>query len=250
MFKIKTLYIAVILSFFAMAAFFLMSAKKSICKTIEETKPARLNFVGEKITYDVKMGKVSLGKAQYNNLPNQQLNGKDFNVMTLETKVTQFTDTEKIYSDIETFLPVKVERDVLKVLLREKIIEDYDQNKFSVTITKNGLFKGAEKLVIQKDNPVHNAVLLPYSVRRIPNLEIGKIIVANLPLRKIELKLVSIEEITVPAGTFKAYHFASTPKQIEIWISADERRIPLKIQSNDLFGYSLMMSEYIPNSKI
>ncbi|MDD4894555.1 MAG: DUF3108 domain-containing protein [Candidatus Omnitrophica bacterium] len=225
-------------------------AKKTIGKTIEETKPAQLNFIGEKITYDVKLGKLYLGKAQFNNLPNEQLNGKVLNVMTLETKVTQFTDTEKIYSDTETFLPVRVERDILKVLLREKITEDYNQNKFAVTITKNIGSKSQETLVIEKDSPIHNAVLLPYSVRRIPDLEIGKIIVANLPLRKLELKLVSIEEIKVPAGTFKAYHFVSTPKRIEIWISADERRIPLKIQSSELFGYSLVMSEYAFDHKI
>jgi len=244
MLKIKTLYLVILLPFLLVAALCLLSAKKGISKTIEETKPAQLNFAGERITYDVRLGMIYLGKAQFNNLPNEQLNGKTLNVMTLETRVTRFTDTEKIYSDIDTFLPARVERDILKLLLREKIIEEYDQIKFAVTITKNSGSKEPEKLVIQKDSPIHNAVLLPYSVRRIPNLEIGKTIIANLPVRRLEIKLVSIEEITVPAGTFKAYHFASTPKQIEIWISADERRIPLKIQSSDLFGYSLVMSGY------
>ena len=163
--------------------------------------------------------------------------------MTMETKLTQFRDTEKIYSDPKTLLPVRVERDIMKLFVRERITEDYDQDNFTVTIIKN---KGAmeEKLVIKKDSHIHNALLLPYYVRRLPSLDVGRIIIANLPTRRLEIKLVSIEDVKVPAGTFKAFHFKSTPKQIEIWISTDERRIPLKIQGSGIFGYSMVMSEY------
>jgi len=242
MFKIKTLYLCIFLPFFIVALSFLSSIKAKIDKSTSEG--ARLtNYVGEKIIYDVRLGKLYLGKAQFNNLANVQLDGRLLNVMTLETKLTQFTDMEKIYSDLETLLPVRVERDILNWLIREKITEDYNQDNFTVTIIKN---KGAvqEKLVIKKDNHIHNAVLLPYYVRRIPRLDVGRIIIANLPTRRLEIKLVSIEDIKVPAGTFKAYHFKSTPKQIEIWITSDERRIPVKIQDTGLLGYSMVMKEY------
>jgi hypothetical protein len=99
-------------------------------------------------------------------------------------------------------------------------------------------------MVIKKNEPIHNAVLLPYYIRRIPVLETGQIIIANLPTRRLEIKLVSQEEIKVPAGIFQAYHFSSTPKQIDIWISADERRIPVKIEGAGLLGYSVVMKEY------
>ncbi len=209
----------------------------------EGIKSIQPDYVGEKIIYDVRLGKLYLGKAQFNNLANVQLDGRLLNVMTVETKLTQFTDVEKIYGAPETLLPIRVERDILNWFVREKITEDYDQNNFTVTIIKN---KGAgqEKLVIKKDSHIHNVVLLPYYVRRIPRLDVGGIIIANLPTRRLEIKLVSIEDIKVPAGTFKAYHFKSTPKQIEIWISTDVRRIPLKIQGTGLFGYSMVMKEY------
>jgi hypothetical protein len=241
MFKIKTLYLCILLPFLIVALGFLLSIKAEIDKSVSER--VRSNYVGEKITYDVRLGKLSLGKAQFNNLANVQLDGRLLNVMAMETKLTQFTDTERIYSDPETLLPVRVERDILNWLIRERITEDYDQENFTVTIIKN---KGAgqEKLVIKKDSHIHNAVLLPYYVRRIPKLDLGGIIIANLPTRRLEIKLVSIEDIKVPAGTFKVYHFKSTPKQIDIWISADERRIPVKIQGTGLFGYSMVMREY------
>jgi len=258
MFKIKTLYLIILLPFLFVALSFLLSIKAKIDKSMSErslltlsakargegVKIIQPNYSGEKITYDVKLGKLYLGKAQFNNLANVQLDGRLLNVMTMETKLTQFTDMEKIYSDLETLLPVRVERDILNWLVRERITEDYDQDNFTVTIIKNK-GTGQEKLVIKKDSHIHNAVLLPYYVRRIPKLDVGGIIIANLPTRRLEIKLVSIEDIKVPAGTFKAFHFKSTPKQIEIWISTDVRRIPLKIQGTGLFGYSMVMSEYI-----
>ena len=257
MFKIKTLYLCILLPFLFVALIFLSSIKAKTGKSMNEwarlilsanikgegIKSIQPDYVGEKIIYDVKLGKLYLGKARFNNLANVQLDGKLLNVMTVETKLRQFTDMEKIYSDPQTLLPIRVERDILNWLTRERITEDYDQDNFTVTIIKN---KGAkqEKLVIKKDSHIHNAVLLPYYVRRMPSLDVGKIIIANLPTRRLEIKLVSIEDIKVPAGTFKAYHFKSTPKQIEIWISTDERKIPLKIQGTGLFGYSMVMSEY------
>ena len=257
MFKIKTLYLCIFLPFLISALIFLLSIKAKIDKSTsgwaqlilsakikgEGIKSIQPDYVGEKIIYYVKLGKLYLGKARFNNLANVQLDGELLNVMTVETKLRQFTDMEKIYSDPQTLLPIRVERDILNWFIQERITEDYDQDNFTVTIIKN---KGAkqEKLVIKKDSHIHNAVLLPYYVRRMPSLDVGRIIIANLPTRRLEIKLVSIEDIKLPAGTFKAFHFKSTPKQIEIWISTDERRIPLKIQGTGLFGYSMVMSEY------
>lgn len=199
--------------------------------------------IGEKITYEVKFGKLNLGTAVFSQLKNVKFNGRLLNVMLLETKLAHFTDRETIYLDAQTFLPVKIERDILNWFTKEKITEDYDQKNFSVTIKKQGLMKKGT-LVIKKDGPIQNAVVLPQYVRHIVKLEPGRILVANLPTRRYEIELVSVDEITVPAGNFKAYHFQSRPKQIEIWISADQRRIPLKILSTARFGYSMEFKKY------
>jgi len=202
-------------------------------------------YFGERIIYDVRYGALSLGRSQFNSVAKVELDGRQLNLLVFETKLNRFADTEKIYSDPMTTLPVRVERDVVNWLSREKITEDYDQQGFTVTITKvKG--KRQEKTVIKKSGYINNPILLPYYVRNIPRLEVGTSLVANLPNRKFEIHLDSIEDIRVPAGTFKAYHFESTPRQIEIWISADARRIPIKIQGTGLFGYLMLMKEYYP----
>ena len=200
--------------------------------------------VGEKMTYDVRLGSIRLGRSTFSHMPSVALNGKMLIVMVFETNLARFKDIETIYSDPQTLLPVKVEREVLNWFTREKITEDYNQRDFTVTINKK---KGSktETLLIKKDSPIQNAILLPQSIRRSAKLDTNQTLIANLPSFRYEIRLASVEEIKVPAGTFKAYHFKSTPSQIEIWISADERKIPIKIQSNSVaFGYIMVLKEY------
>jgi len=77
-----------------------------------------------------------------------------------------------------------------------------------------------------------------------PELHIGKTITVNLPSKRLEVRLAAIEDVEVPAGVFKSYHFISTPAHIEIWITADEQRIPVKIQESGILSYSMLMREY------
>jgi hypothetical protein len=202
-----------------------------------------LGRVGEMIVYDVKAGPVPLGRAVFHEVSEAEIQKAPVYFITFETRVTKFYDLEKIYCDRTSFLPLKIERDVRQWPSRENITEEYDQKNFTLTISKK---KGSrkEKTTIQKKGPIHNAILLPYYVRRIPDLDIGWTMEARLPTRDLAVTLVSIEDVRVPAGTFKAYHFESTPKQFEIWITADERRIPVKIVGSGIFGYSMLMREY------
>lgn len=215
------------------------NAKNKIYKAGEKPLP----FREEKITYDIKMGKVNLGKAVFHHVESAEIDGRLLNKMIFETDLVRFKDTEVIYSDPQTLLPVRIHRDIVNWFNREKITEDYDQENFTVTITKHG---GARqnKLVIKKDSSIHNAILLPHYVRRINKLDLGYIFFVNLPNRKLQMKLVSVEDIKTPGGTFKSYHFESLPKQIEIWISADERRIPVKLQGIGAFRYLMVLKEY------
>ena len=250
MFKPKTLLVVIVLVFalsFIKDRVGKIDSQPSSCSVDEKRLQAEIDKnVGEKMAYDVKLGAISLGKSTFSQVPSAELNGKKLIVMVFETSLARFKDTETIYSDPQTFLPVRVERDIVNWFSQEKITEDYNQQDFTVTINKK---KGGktETLVIKKDGPIHNAILLPQYIRRSAKLDAKETLVANLPNRRYEIKLVSTEEIKVPAGTFKAYHFKSTPNQIDIWISADDRKIPLKIQNNSLtLGYVMLLREYTP----
>lgn len=250
MHKRKVLFL-IIIFILAGAAIFLVG----VCKFNSSNKVEICNFksvfsknlpqepdiplVQEKITYDVSLGKLRLGRAVFNSIGNVPINGDPY-LITFETRLARFMDLEKIYCDPKTFLPLKIERSIRNWFNSEQITEVYDQHKFILQITKNN----KEPLVITKQGPIHNAILLPFFVRRIPELDIGWSLLINLPVRSYTIKLVSIDELKVPAGRYTAYHFKSEPKQFEIWISVDEKRIPLKIEGFGALGYSLAMKEY------
>jgi hypothetical protein len=140
-------------------------------------------------------------------------------------------------------LPHKIERTISKFLGKEYITEEYDHKKFTVVIRK---FKG-KKLVkeetIKASGPIQNSIMLPFYLRRLPDLEIGWHFTARVPA-EYELELVSIDEITVPGGKFQAYHFKSTPDKFEIWLNKNNPRVPLKIQGKGVFDYALLMKKY------
>jgi hypothetical protein len=200
-------------------------------------------YIGEKITYEIRLLNLKIGSAILSCLPSLEVDGKPADQIVFETTLSHFKDIEVIFSDPQTFLPVRVERSVLNWFSEENIIEKYDQKNFTVTITKRKGNK-SQSLVIRKDAPVHNAILLTQYVRTAADLFAGRAMTVNLPGRKLEIKLLDSEEITVPAGSFKAYHFVSSPRQIEIWISMDAARIPLKIQGVGKIGYLMVLKRY------
>jgi hypothetical protein len=172
------------------------------------------------------------------------LKGVKVNLVTFKTKVLLFEDTEKIYSEPESLLPIKIERTISKLWGKEYITEEYDQKKFTVTFRK---FKGNKIIyekIIKAKGPIHNAITLPFYLRGRSDLRIGWHFTARLPA-EFELELVSIDQIKTPAGKFQAYHFKSIPDKFEIWINKNNPRVPLKIEGKGIFDYALLMKRYI-----
>ncbi|MFH0763009.1 MAG: hypothetical protein V1925_03885 [Candidatus Omnitrophota bacterium] len=195
------------------------------------------DFSGERIVYQIKPA----GSAEYNDLGIVNFLGKKMKLATFTTQVLNFKDTETIYSSPESLLPLRVERDISMWPLKENIVEEYDQDNFSIIIRKlKG--KGAQEQILKAGGPIYNAVILPFYLRSIKELYIGWSMVFCFP-QKFTVKLISEEEIEVPAGKFQAYHFTSDPYKFDIWISKDKLRLPLKIKGAGGLGYTLLLKE-------
>jgi hypothetical protein len=194
-------------------------------------------YEGEGIVYVIKpLG----GKAEYLDSGSTVLEGRQVQLTVFKTDVFGFKDTEKIYSDPETFLPVRVERDIKGWFGQENIVEAYDQKDFTVTITKFKKDKKVSEQVLTADGPIHNAILVPFYLRKVPDLKVGWSFIFRLP-QKYVATCVSTEEIVVRRKKFFAYHFTAVPDKFEIWISRDEPRLPLKIKGKAGFNYTLLM---------
>ena len=200
---------------------------------------------GEKIVYTIS----PVGRAEYNDLGTTMLDGKAVRLCTFKTKAIGFSDTEKIYSDPESGMPLRVERDIAYWFSKEYIVEEYDQKNYVLTINKSVKGKKRDRMVFKSDGPIHNAILLPFSLRRVSGLKVGWTATIRLPL-KFEVRLAAIKDIETPAGRFKAYYFTSNPNKFEIWISQDVERLPLKIKGAGGLGYTLVIESHKKGSGI
>jgi len=169
--------------------------------------------------------------------------GRKANLVVFKTSAMGLDDTETIYSDPATYLPLWVEREVSVFLHEEYLTEEYFPKENRLRIIKYENNKKTEEFSFKADGPINNAILLPFSIRKLSGLAIGLNFSIRLP-DKIIVKLVSVEEVTVPAGKFKAFHFTSFPNKFEIWISADKLRLPVKIKGVGGFSYTMSMAKH------
>jgi hypothetical protein len=251
--KIRLLLLAVVLGLgisVTCPIFAATSPKKSKASSASKKLPAKAQKpalapgrVGEEITYGVRLGMVNIGRAKFRHVSRSVIDGKPTDLFTFETRVTNFHDMEYIYSDAKNYLPLKVERKINNFIGREDITEEYDQKNFILTIAKTK-GKKKEQMVIKKKRVIYNSILMPFYVRRIPKLDVGWALDVELPTQSFKIKLVGIEQVSVPAGKFEAYHFRSHPEKFEIWITRDARRIPVKIRGMGAIGYVMVMREY------
>ncbi|MCX5710253.1 MAG: hypothetical protein NT088_05995 [Candidatus Omnitrophica bacterium] len=183
-----------------------------------------------------------VGNSVYRDYGQIEFRGRILNLTIFETQVAGFKDAEKIYSDPKSGLPVWVERDISDWFGKEYLTEDYRQGEHKLFITKFKNGKQVQEYKFNSGGPIHNAILIPFSLRSEKDLKIGWSAEIRLP-QEFKVRLSSIEDISVPAGRFKAYHFTSTPAKFEIWISADSLRLPVKIKGLGGIPYALVMSK-------
>jgi hypothetical protein len=206
-------------------------------------EPGISDHVGENVLYLVN----PLGESEYNDLGVVDLKGRKVNLLTFRTKVLFFEDTEKIYSDPDTLLPIKVEREISNLWIKEYITEEYDQKNFTVTLKK---FK-EDKIIFERttkaNGSIHNVIALLFYMRNVEGLKIGWQFAVRMPNDEFKIELVSIDEITIPAGKFQTYHLKTIPDKAEIWGTKNDPRVLPKIQGKGILGYIISMKKYIPH---
>ncbi|MBU4343122.1 MAG: DUF3108 domain-containing protein [Candidatus Omnitrophica bacterium] len=196
---------------------------------------------GEQLTYQVSFKQVKLGKSIMTFRGEEDINGESAYRISFFTKIPSLKDTEELYAAKDTFLPIEVHRKVKKRIgFSDNIIEKYDQENFRVDITSKSRLRTKE-FSIEKDSPIHNAILLVYYCRTIERFDKNKPIKINLPTTEFDVLYKGIETIDTPIGEFQAHSFTSNPPKFKLWLSADDRRIPLKIKNPGTLGYTLVI---------
>lgn len=198
----------------------------------------------ETIYYNIK----PVGTCVYQNFGPVEYHGTKANMIVFKTNMPGFEDKEVIFSEAATGLPIFVDRDISILFRNEHITEEYSSRDFSLKVTKFQKDRKVDEYSLKRKGPLQNAVLLPFSLRNAPELQIGSIFNVIL-LKEFDVKVGPVEDIVVPAGKFKAYHLTSSPEKFEIWISADKEKLPVKIKGLGALPYVLEMKTRVSRQK-
>ena len=199
---------------------------------------------GERLTYEVRYNGVKVGRSILTFNGEKDMEGKPAYHITFFTKIPSLKDTEEIYADKDTFLPIEVHRKVNKKIgFSDRIIEKYDQENFKVDISSKSKLR-SKSFSIQKDAPIHNAILLSYYYRAKESFDENERIKVSLPTMDFEVMFKGMETIETPLGEYESYAFMSDPPKFKLWLSTDKKRIPLKIKNPGTLGYSLVLKSF------
>ena len=198
---------------------------------------------GEKIVYAIS----PIGRAEYNDMGLVDYKGKKLWSVTFMTKVPGFRDLEKIYADPETGLPLIVERYINWPFSKEFLIEEYDPQNNSLITRRFMKNKLTNEYKYKSNGPYHNAILLPFYLRGVKDLNIGWSMIVRVP-EEFVVTFQNVEDVKVKGKKIAAYHFTSKPDKFEIWISKDEGLLPVVIKGTA--GYSMFMRSHYPQDQV
>jgi hypothetical protein len=240
------------LRIFALIAFVFMTSFgfTEISGAAENTFPFH---AGEKLTLQAKWGFIAAGEAILEVLPVETLNG---------TKSCHFVMTAKTYPFIDIFYKVRDRIDSYvdlgmthSILYREQkrgrskkdVVVDFNLEKREAKYSKNGKIRRLVSILAGSFDP-----LSVFYAFRIHELKEGLVI--KVPVtdgKKCVMGLARVikrEKINMAGRTYDTYlvepdleHIGgvfekSKNAKIQIWVTADKRRIPVRIKSKVIVG--------------
>ncbi len=209
-----------------------------------------LDGKGEVLTYTIRKFGVKAGEAVIENKGMVDLGGAPRVLITFSSKGFNFFDHELIFADPHTLLPVRVERDLNIFGKKEKIIEFYDQEKYTVTIRK---YKGEEmvdEIVFQKDQPIDNLYCYIYRYRAHGRFAQGEKLGMHLPTKIVNFEIVRQEQIVALGRKNEAWFMRSTPNEYQVWFDAGDQKLPLRIDGAVGLAKTVMVLEGYEQGRI
>lgn len=219
---------------------FLTRDKKPTSKQ-EAKLLSTLHFrINEKILYQVRFNGVKVGKIELEYKGREKI-GKDLqDILVVSSCVRilglfEIESKERVYVDVNTHLPLKVEREVKFLGKQESILEEYHQKEGWVKIiqTKG---KVTEERLMRVSPPIHNVLILyflyPLDLR---DEAIGKAFEFNLPTRKISIRLREARRISTHKGIEEFYILEGAPRRFEVWLKKTER-LPMRVEIPAFLG--------------
>jgi len=206
----------------------LVIAPCGFTKSIEERLEGRTV-----LAYDVSFNGIPSGTIQWKYLGRETIDGKELEVLSVssDTKILAFfdlTSSERVYLDSTTYLPYKVERDILLFGKQESIEEYYYQQDGYVKIVRTNETRHEE--TYQQEKPIHNILALLYFFPDNIPFAPGKWLYFNLPTQKIKIKMVRQRPLRFNCRQKDTYFLLGRgSKRFSLWLDK-QNRLPLRLE--------------------
>ncbi len=224
--------------------------------------------IGEDLHYVVKWGLITAGYSTLSIKGIETVNGRPVYHFVSEAKsggvagaFYHVEDHNEAWLDQQAIVSVRYEKRINegKYRIEESTLIDQPRHHFRMQS-----FRFDKNLYEQKEGDVPPNVLdvlgSLYYVRLLP-LEVGQSYVMDVlsgdKVYPLEVTVKKRQTIKVPAGQFDTYLvqpllrapgiFVAKGKKLEIWLTADERRIPVRMRSEIFIGH--VSAELLPLAK-
>ena len=209
---------------------------------------------GEKLTFELKWTVVTAGEAVVEVLPIETVNGEDAYHFLMKVKSTPFIDLfYKVRDQIDAYCDVGMNKSLLfkkkqhEGHSKRDIVVTFDWEKYEAQYANYGKKK--------KPISIMPGTFDPYSAFFFTRLfdwekgnELQRPVTDGKKMIIGKARLVKRETIKVPSGIFDTYliepdieHIGgvfekSKDAKIELWVTADDRRIPVRLKSKVVVG--------------
>ncbi len=185
-------------------------------------------FNGEKLKYSIKKHGMKVGEATLVFNASDKLNGRDVYSIAFTSTSFNFLDEEMIYMDPATFLPLVVKRNLNIWGKKERINEEYLTQEGKVRITKWAGGKSSGQ-TIEKQGQLDNLYCFIYRFRLAGDVKPGSSLVLNLPTKDFKINVLKKTSLKIGDKAFDSYYLQSDSKEYKIWLEANEKKVPLRI---------------------
>ena len=197
--------------------------------------------VGEKLTYNVKMGIFSAGTQVVCVAEKSYIDSYSVYHIISHTKTNSFFSVfYKMDNCIEAF--VDENSFTLRKLIKNLNEGSFHQKSSAILIPEEGVGNIMINNSLQTfsiPSFVLDIVSMPYYLRNI-ELNVNQKVLLNIltdaGIKTYEAKVETKETVSTNKGKFDSFRIVENKEKIKVWISADTQRLPVKISVGTNFG--------------
>lgn len=210
--------------------------------------------VGEKLTFQARWSFIIVGEAVLEVMPNERINGAARRHFLMTAKTNKFADVfYKVRDKIDSYTDTGMTHAVLYKKRKQgkskrDVLVNFDWEKREVIYSNFGEKRKPISILPGSFDPL--SVFYAFRLHELKqNLEIRIPVTDGKKCVMGRAKVIGREKITLPSGTtYDTYlvepelkHIGgvfekSKNAKLEIWVTADDRRIPVKIKSKVVVG--------------